>query len=38
MTLLVERYESERYPIPAAEPVDVLKLLLERNSPSQRVI
>jgi HTH-type transcriptional regulator/antitoxin HigA len=38
MTLLVERYEAERYPVPAAEPVDVLRFLLERNSLSQRDI
>ena len=36
MTLLVERYEAERYPVPEAEPVDVLRFLLERNSLSQR--
>jgi HTH-type transcriptional regulator/antitoxin HigA len=38
MTLLVERYESERFPIPEAEPVDVLRFLLEQNSLSQRDI
>jgi len=38
MTLLVERYESERYPVPEAEPVDVLRYLLERNGLSQRDI
>jgi HTH-type transcriptional regulator/antitoxin HigA len=38
MTLLVERYEAERYPVPEAEPVDVLKFLRERNSLSQRDI
>lgn len=38
MTLLVERYESERYPVPNAEPIDVLKFLLEQNSLSQRDI
>ena len=38
MTLLVERYESDRYPVPAAEPADVLRFLLERNSLSQRDI
>jgi HTH-type transcriptional regulator/antitoxin HigA len=36
MTLLVERYEQERYPVPEAEPVDVLRYLLERNGLSQR--
>ena len=38
ITLLVERYESERFPIPQTEPVDVLKFLLDRNSLSQRDI
>jgi HTH-type transcriptional regulator/antitoxin HigA len=38
MTLLVERYEQERYPVPQAEPADVLRFLLERNSLSQRDI
>jgi HTH-type transcriptional regulator/antitoxin HigA len=38
MTLLVERYEQERYPVPQAEPVDVLRYLLERNGLSQRDI
>ncbi len=38
MTLLIERYESERFPIPDAEPVDVLRFLLERKGLSQRDI
>jgi HTH-type transcriptional regulator/antitoxin HigA len=38
MTLLVERYESQRYPVPDAEPVDVLRFLLESNGLSQRDI
>jgi len=38
MTLLVERYEQERFPIPAAEPADVLRFLLEHNGLSQRDI
>jgi HTH-type transcriptional regulator/antitoxin HigA len=38
MTLLVERYESARYPIPQVDPVGVLKFLLDRNSLSQRDI
>ena len=28
MTVLVERYEQERYPLPEAEPADVLRYLL----------
>jgi HTH-type transcriptional regulator/antitoxin HigA len=38
MTLLVERYESERFPVPDAAPVDVLRFLLERHGLSQRDI
>jgi len=38
MTLLVERYEQERYPLPQAEPADVLRYLLERNGLTQRDI
>jgi HTH-type transcriptional regulator/antitoxin HigA len=38
MTLLVERYESERFPAPEAEPADVLRALLEWNGLSQRDI
>ena len=38
MTLLVERYEQERYPLPESEPADVLRFLLERNGLSQRDI
>lgn len=38
MTLLVERYEQERYPIPPADPADVLRFLLEQNGLSQRDI
>jgi HTH-type transcriptional regulator/antitoxin HigA len=36
MTLLIESYESKHYPVPAAEPADVLRFLLDRNSLSQR--
>ena len=35
LTLLVEHYESERYPLPDARSVEVLRLLLERNGVSQ---
>jgi HTH-type transcriptional regulator/antitoxin HigA len=36
MTLLVERYEQDRYSLPEAEPADVLRSLLEWNGLSQR--
>jgi HTH-type transcriptional regulator/antitoxin HigA len=36
MTLLVERYESDHYPIPEAEPAEVLRFLIEQNGLSQR--
>jgi HTH-type transcriptional regulator/antitoxin HigA len=35
MTLLVERYEQERYSVPQAEPANVLRYLLERTGLSQ---
>jgi HTH-type transcriptional regulator/antitoxin HigA len=38
MTLLVERYESERFPVPEAEAADVLRALLEWTGLSQRDI
>lgn len=38
ITLLIEQYESTRYPLPDAEPVDVLRFLLEHNGLSQRDI
>jgi HTH-type transcriptional regulator/antitoxin HigA len=36
LTLLIERYEGERFPIPDAGPVEVLRFLLERNGLAQR--
>jgi HTH-type transcriptional regulator/antitoxin HigA len=36
LTLLVERYEQERYPITGADPVSVVRLLLERQNLAQR--
>lgn len=36
LTLLVERYEEAQYPISGAEPVEVLRYLLDRNELSQR--
>ena len=38
LTLLIERYESEHYQVPDADPVAVLRFLLERNGLSQRDI
>jgi HTH-type transcriptional regulator/antitoxin HigA len=38
MTLLVDRYEQEHYPVPEAEPADVLRFLLERHGLTQRDI
>jgi HTH-type transcriptional regulator/antitoxin HigA len=38
MTLLVERYELEHYPIPDAEPAEVLRFLLDQGGLSQRDI
>lgn len=36
LTLLVERYEQERYPIPAADPPSVVRLLIEQQNLTQR--
>jgi HTH-type transcriptional regulator/antitoxin HigA len=38
ISLLIDHYETEHYPIPEAEPADVLRYLLEQNSLSQRDI
>jgi HTH-type transcriptional regulator / antitoxin HigA len=38
LTLLIERHETEYYTVPDADPVDVLRLLLDRNGLSQRDI
>ncbi|HUO61413.1 MAG TPA: helix-turn-helix domain-containing protein [Candidatus Acidoferrales bacterium] len=38
LTLLIERYEDERYPIPDASPIEVLRFLLEQNGLSQKDI
>jgi HTH-type transcriptional regulator/antitoxin HigA len=36
LTLLVERYEETHYPIPAADPVSVVRFLLEQQDLTQR--
>lgn len=36
LTLLIERYESQRYPIPEASPTEVLRFLLESHGLTQR--
>jgi len=36
LTLLVERYEQEHYPIPAADPVSVVRFLIEQQNLKQR--
>jgi len=38
MTLLIDRYETERYPIPEASPAEVLRFLLDASGLSQRDI
>jgi HTH-type transcriptional regulator / antitoxin HigA len=35
LTFLIEHYENLRYPVPDARPVEVLRLLMERNSVSE---
>jgi HTH-type transcriptional regulator / antitoxin HigA len=36
LTLLIDQYESQRFPIPDAEPLDVLRFLLDHNGLTQR--
>lgn len=36
LTLLVERYEREHYPIPAADPVAIVRFLVEQQHLTQR--
>ena len=36
LTLLVEHYESEHYPIPAADPASVVRFLIEQQNLTQR--
>jgi HTH-type transcriptional regulator/antitoxin HigA len=38
LTVLIERYEEEHFPIPIASPADVLKFLLDRHDLKQRDI
>ena len=36
LTVLVERYEQDRYPIPKSDPVSVVRVLMERQGLKQR--
>ena len=36
LSLLIDKYESERFAIAAASPIDVLKFLMEQNELQQR--
>jgi HTH-type transcriptional regulator/antitoxin HigA len=36
LTLLVDRYETQRYPLPDVEPAEMLRFLLDQNGLSQR--
>ena len=36
LTLLVERYEEEHHPIPAADPASVVRFLIEQQNLTQR--
>jgi HTH-type transcriptional regulator/antitoxin HigA len=38
ISLLIDHYETVHYPLPEAEPVEVLRFLLEQNGLSQRDI
>jgi HTH-type transcriptional regulator/antitoxin HigA len=35
LTLLIERYEQEHYPIPAADPISVVRFLIEQQGLTQ---
>jgi HTH-type transcriptional regulator/antitoxin HigA len=36
LTLLIERYEAERYTVPAADPITVLRFLMESHGLRQK--
>jgi HTH-type transcriptional regulator/antitoxin HigA len=36
LSLLVEKYEAERFPMAASSPIEVLKFLMEQNGLQQR--
>jgi HTH-type transcriptional regulator/antitoxin HigA len=36
LTLLIERYEEQRYPVPASDPISVVRFLLEHGNLTQR--
>jgi HTH-type transcriptional regulator/antitoxin HigA len=36
LILLVEKYEDENYAIPASDPIEAIKFLMEQNSLSRR--
>ncbi len=38
LTLLIDRYESQHYPVPEAMPAEVLRFLLDQNGMTQRDI
>ena len=35
LTLLVEKYEDERFPIPPSDPIEAIKFLMEQNELSR---
>jgi HTH-type transcriptional regulator / antitoxin HigA len=36
LTLLIERYETEHYPVPSSDPVAVVRFLIEHQNLTQR--
>jgi len=36
LMLIVEKYEEERYAIPASDPIEAIKFLMEQNSLSRK--
>jgi len=36
LSLLIEKYEEEHYPIPASDPIEAIKFLMEQNNLSRK--
>ena len=36
LSLLIEKYEEEHYPIPASDPIEAIKFLMEQNDLSRK--
>jgi HTH-type transcriptional regulator/antitoxin HigA len=38
LTVLIDRYESEKYPVPEAKPAEVLRFMLDQNGLSSGIL